>query len=120
MDLRNKKDMPRSVTSIVDEGFFYIREYVDRKLLVLLLDGRSIFGILRSFDHFGNLVLETVFERIVVGNHYCDNPMGGLLVLRAENIILIGELVISFPSHLNFITTFFFFFFVCLQSQFNS
>uniref|UniRef100_A0A9I9EA07 Sm-like protein LSM1B n=1 Tax=Cucumis melo TaxID=3656 RepID=A0A9I9EA07_CUCME len=75
MDLQNKKVMPRSVTSIVDEGFFYIREYVDR-----------------------NLVLETVFERIVVGNHYCDNPMGGLLVLRAENIILIGELDPCLPQ----------------------
>ena len=37
---------------------------VDRKIFVLLRDGRNLFGILRTFDQFANLVLQDTFERI--------------------------------------------------------
>ncbi|XP_038894529.1 sm-like protein LSM1B [Benincasa hispida] len=52
---------------------------------------------MRSFDQFGTIVLESAFERIIVENEYCDNPIG-LLVVRAENIILIGEPDPSLPQ----------------------
>ncbi|KAL9271456.1 Sm-like protein [Drosera capensis] len=65
--------------------------YLDRKLLILLRDGRKIFGILRSFDQFANVVLEAAFERVIVGVHYCDIPLG-LYIIRGENVVLIGEL----------------------------
>ena len=90
------------------------------KLLVLLRDGRKLMGILRSFDQFGmlfiqflwlimtkkkpffwwvgclysaaNAVLEGACERLIVGDLYCDIPLG-LYVIRGENVVLIGELV---------------------------
>lgn len=65
--------------------------YLDRKLLILLRDGRKIFGILRSFDQFANVVLEAAFERVIVGVNYCDIPLG-LYIIRGENVVLIGEL----------------------------
>ncbi|RZC89983.1 hypothetical protein C5167_029049 [Papaver somniferum] len=48
-------------------------------------------GILRSFDQFANAVLEGACERVIVGDLYCDLPLG-LYVIRGENVVLIGEL----------------------------
>ncbi|EOA31711.1 hypothetical protein CARUB_v10014920mg [Capsella rubella] len=69
-----------------------LASYLDRKLLVLLRDGRKLMGTLRSFDQFANAVLEGACERVIVGEQYCDIPLG-LYVIRGENVVLIGELV---------------------------
>ncbi|XP_031738471.1 uncharacterized protein LOC116402709 isoform X3 [Cucumis sativus] len=53
MNFQNQIRIPQTVGLIRDLGLFYIREYLDRKVLVLLLDGRSILGYLRSFDNYG-------------------------------------------------------------------
>ncbi|KAJ2161519.1 SM-like, degradation of cytoplasmic mRNAs and positively regulates transcription initiation, partial [Coemansia sp. RSA 521] len=37
---------------------------LDKKLLVVLRDGRKIIGVLRSYDQFANLVLQDSLERI--------------------------------------------------------
>ncbi|GLT56039.1 hypothetical protein SLA2020_291120 [Shorea laevis] len=68
-----------------------LASYLDRKLLVLLRDGRKLLGTLRSFDQFANAVLEGACERLIVGDLYCDIPLG-LYVIRGENVVLIGEL----------------------------
>ncbi|CAA3020276.1 sm LSM1B [Olea europaea subsp. europaea] len=69
-----------------------LASYLDRKLLVLLRDGRKLLGTLRSFDQFANAVLEGACERVIVGDLYCDIPLG-LYIIRGENVVLIGELV---------------------------
>ncbi|XP_023527037.1 sm-like protein LSM1B isoform X2 [Cucurbita pepo subsp. pepo] len=74
-----------------------IGSYLDRKLLILLLDGRCIIGTMCTFDQHGNFVVESAFERIVAENQYCDKPMG-LLVVRGDNAIFIGEMDLSFPE----------------------
>ncbi|KAF3534423.1 hypothetical protein DY000_02043143 [Brassica cretica] len=61
------------------------------KILVLLRDGRKLMGTLRSFDQFANAVLEGACERVIVGEQYCDIPLG-LYVIRGENVVLIGDL----------------------------
>ncbi|GKV09794.1 hypothetical protein SLEP1_g21238 [Rubroshorea leprosula] len=68
-----------------------LANYLDRKLLVMLRDGRKLLGTLRSFDQFANAVLEGACERVIVGDLYCDIPLG-LYVIRGENVVLIGEL----------------------------
>ncbi|GER28367.1 small nuclear ribonucleoprotein family protein [Striga asiatica] len=68
-----------------------LASYLDKKLLVLLRDGRKLLGILRSFDQFANAVLEGACERVIVGELYCDIPLG-LYIIRGENVVLIGEL----------------------------
>ncbi|CAD5195817.1 unnamed protein product [Musa acuminata subsp. malaccensis] len=60
-------------------------------LLVLLLDGQKITGILRSFDKFASVVVEGACEQVIVGDLYCDIPLG-LYVIRGDNIVLVGEL----------------------------
>ncbi|TYG64296.1 hypothetical protein ES288_D06G096100v1 [Gossypium darwinii] len=77
--------------------------YLDKKLLVLLRDGRKLLGLLRSFDQFANVILEGACERVIVGDLYCDIPLG-LYVIRGENVVLIGELDLEkeeLPSRMN-------------------
>lgn len=76
--------------------------YLDRKLLVLLRDGRKLLGTLRSFDQFANVVLEGACDRVIVGDLYCDIPLG-LYIIRGENVVLIGELAVDkeeLPPHM--------------------
>ncbi|KAG6618113.1 hypothetical protein I3842_Q127300 [Carya illinoinensis] len=59
-------------------------------------------GILRSFDQFANAVLEEACERVIVGDLYCDIPLG-LYIIRGENVVLIGELDLEreeLPPHM--------------------
>ncbi|XP_030526287.1 sm-like protein LSM1B [Rhodamnia argentea] len=84
-----------------------LASYLDRKLLVLLRDGRKLLGVLRSFDQFANAVLEGACERAIVGDLYCDIPLG-LYVIRGENVVLIGELDVEkeeLPSHMRRVST---------------
>ncbi|TYH70976.1 hypothetical protein ES332_D05G153200v1 [Gossypium tomentosum] len=60
-----------------------LASYLDRKLLVLLRDGRKLMGTLRSFDQFG------------------------LYVIRGENVVLIGELDLEreeLPPHMTHVS----------------
>lgn len=82
--------------------------------MVLLRDGRTLIGYLRSIDQFGkpslpcagvdltfhlilcrhftaaNLVLHRTIERIHVGDRYGDIPRG-IFLIRGENVVLCGE-----------------------------
>ncbi|PWY99607.1 LSM-domain-containing protein [Testicularia cyperi] len=64
---------------------------VDKKMLVVLRDGKKLIGVLRSYDQFANLVLQDTVERVFVGNRYGDIPRGVFLV-RGENVVLMGEI----------------------------
>ncbi|XP_069140279.1 U6 snRNA-associated Sm-like protein LSm1 [Argopecten irradians] len=66
-------------------------EEIDKKLLVVLRDGRTLIGFLRSIDQFANLVLQKTIERIHVGKKYGDIPRG-IFVVRGENVVLLGEI----------------------------
>ncbi|CAG2177807.1 unnamed protein product [Oppiella nova] len=94
-------------------------EELDKKLMVLLRDGRTLIGFLRSIDQFANLVLHQTIERIYVDNKYGDIPRGiflipnlvlhqtieriyvdnkygdiprGIFLIRGENVVLCGEI----------------------------
>lgn len=64
---------------------------VDRRVYVLLRDGRQIVGVLRTFDQFANLVLQDAVERVSVDGVYAEEERGVYLV-RGENVVLFGEL----------------------------
>jgi len=74
-------------------------EEVDKKLLVVLRDGRKLVGILRSFDQFANIVLEDCWERIYVDTTYGEKFMG-LYLIRGENVVLLGELNVEKDENL--------------------
>jgi U6 snRNA-associated Sm-like protein LSm1 len=72
-------------------------EDVDKQLMVVLRDGRTLIGYLRSIDQYANLLLSKTIERIHVGKKYGDIPRGIYLV-RGENVVLIGEVDLSMPT----------------------
>ncbi|XP_055836127.1 sm-like protein LSM1B [Solanum dulcamara] len=79
-----------------------LASYLDKKLLMLLRDGRKLLGTLRSFDQFANAVLEGACDRVIVGDLYCDIPLG-IYIIRGENVVLIGELDVDkeeLPPHM--------------------
>ncbi|EME49309.1 hypothetical protein DOTSEDRAFT_68172 [Dothistroma septosporum NZE10] len=66
-------------------------DLTDKKLLLSLRDGRKLIGVLRSWDQFGNLVLQDTVERLFVQNLYADIERG-LFLVRGENVLLLGEI----------------------------
>jgi U6 snRNA-associated Sm-like protein LSm1 len=76
------EEIPAPGTALVEE--------LDKKQLVQLRDGRKIIGVLRSFDQFANMVLESAVERIIVGETYSDIQLG-LHIVRGENVVLMGQ-----------------------------
>jgi len=95
-------------------------EQLDKKLMIILRDGRHLVGMLRSFDQFSNLVLENTSERrvlhvkhkresednIVKQNstekvkkdtkselccYYTDIHLG-LYIVRGDSVVLLGEI----------------------------
>jgi small nuclear ribonucleoprotein (snRNP)-like protein len=94
---------------------FWLPSFFPEKVVVVLRDHhkatpKTIIGILRSFDTYGecffplrfllislhlfsaNVVLEDAFERIYVNDVYGDVKIDGWFIVRAENVILVGEL----------------------------
>ncbi|AQZ11704.1 LSM1 (YJL124C) [Zygosaccharomyces parabailii] len=69
---------------------------VDRKVFVLLRDGKMLFGVLRTFDQYANLILEYCVERIYFTekNEYAEEPRG-LFMVRGENVVMLGEVDID-------------------------
>ena len=72
-------------------------DQLDKRVLVILRDGRNLVGVMRSFDQFSNVVLEDAVERRVVipakegvNAVYGDAPLG-LYVVRGDSIVLLGE-----------------------------
>ncbi|CAJ2663359.1 unnamed protein product [Trifolium pratense] len=54
-----------------------------------------------------NAVLEGACERVIVGDLYCDIPLG-LYVIRGENVVLIGEMDLEreeLPPHITRVPT---------------
>lgn len=78
------------------------RSFVE-KMAIIVRGGRVFIGFLRIIDQFGkisypiyisvgNVVLHNAVERIHVAKKFCDVPQG-ILLIRGENITIIGELV---------------------------
>jgi len=76
-------------------------DLTDKKLLVILRDGRKLTGVLRSWDQFANLVLQSTVERIFAHTSEPDDPQPkgyyadeshGIYLVRGENVLLLGEI----------------------------
>lgn len=46
-------------------GAASLLEQLDKRVMVILRDGRHLVGILRNFDHFLNITLEDSVERVL-------------------------------------------------------
>jgi U6 snRNA-associated Sm-like protein LSm1 len=66
-------------------------EEIDKRIMIILRDGRHLVGRLRSFDQFMNLILEDSCERVLLPGRFCDVPLG-LYIVRGDTIVLLGEI----------------------------
>ncbi|CAD6576375.1 MAG: SM-like, degradation of cytoplasmic mRNAs and positively regulates transcription initiation [Cyphobasidiales sp. Tagirdzhanova-0007] len=66
-------------------------DIVDKKVIVVLRDGKKLIGVLRSYDQYANLVLMDTLERIQAGRLFAEVPRG-LFIIRGENVVLLGEI----------------------------
>ncbi|KAG2392222.1 hypothetical protein C9374_012474 [Naegleria lovaniensis] len=71
-------------------GAASLSDQLDKKVMVVLRDGKKLIGILRCYDQFVNMTLEKTVERIVVEDKYGDLDVG-LYIVRGENVVLMGE-----------------------------
>ncbi|KAG0646242.1 U6 snRNA-associated Sm LSm1 [Hyphodiscus hymeniophilus] len=80
-------------------------DLTDKKLMVSLRDGRKLIGVLRSWDQFANLVLQSTIERVFVPPSIASSPSStptqpglyadiprGVFLVRGENVLLLGEI----------------------------
>ena len=74
-------------------------EQLDRRMMVVLRDGRHLIGYLRSFDQFSNMVMEDVCERRILQTKGADGKLCayyadvrlGLYMVRGDSMVLLGE-----------------------------
>ena len=67
-----------------------LNSFADRRVLVWLRDGRKLFGVLRSYDQFGNITLSDTYERFYASLEFAESYHGVYLV-RGENIVIVGD-----------------------------
>jgi len=72
-------------------GTASLLDQIDKTVLIELLDGRHLIGALRSFDQFGNVVLESTSERHYIHDKFADIPLG-LYIVRGDHVVLLGEI----------------------------
>lgn len=71
--------------------------FVDRKVSAVLLNGRVVIGVLRTFDQFGNLVIHDGVERLYLSKtkQYAESTTPQIYVIRGENLLMLGDLDID-------------------------
>ncbi|KAK9825875.1 hypothetical protein WJX81_008005 [Elliptochloris bilobata] len=75
---------------------------VDTTISVITNDGRNIVGILRGYDQATNLILDECHERVYSSKSGVDQVvLGGLHVVRGDNIAVVGELDDDLDQQLN-------------------
>ncbi|KAJ6487878.1 hypothetical protein C8R45DRAFT_994726 [Mycena sanguinolenta] len=68
-----------------------LQGYVDRRVIVILQDGRVIVGVLAGFDQKSNIVLSDSKERIYSMDVGVEEVPLGLYLVKGDMIVLIGE-----------------------------
>ncbi|GBG74497.1 hypothetical protein CBR_g18907 [Chara braunii] len=64
-----------------------LKKYMDKKLNIKLNANRTVVGVLRGFDQFMNLVVDSTIE--VVGN---ERNEIGMVVIRGNSVVMIEAL----------------------------
>jgi len=70
-----------------------LQNYVDKKVVVLTCDSRTLIGTLLSCDQMTNLVLSQTHERIIRPPEDDEESMEvlhGLYLIRGDNVAVVG------------------------------
>ncbi|KAG6877461.1 hypothetical protein C0992_009935 [Termitomyces sp. T32_za158] len=66
--------------------------YVDRRVLLILQDGRAIVGTLAGYDQKSNVVLADSKERVYSTDQGVEEIPLGLYLVKGDMVTLIGEI----------------------------
>ncbi|KAK3330147.1 hypothetical protein B0H66DRAFT_47303 [Apodospora peruviana] len=70
-----------------------LNNYLEKKVCVITIDGRTLVGYLASYDNTTNLVLSQTVERIIQGPDHdgesSEEPLG-LYLVRGDHVCLVG------------------------------
>jgi len=69
-----------------------LQGYVDRRVLLILQDGRAIVGVMAGFDQKSNVVLSDSKERVYSIDESVEEIPLGLYLVKGDMIVLIGEI----------------------------
>ncbi|KAK0494500.1 hypothetical protein EDD18DRAFT_1174618 [Armillaria luteobubalina] len=69
-----------------------LQGYVDRRVLVILQDGRAIVGVMAGYDQKSNVVLSDSKERVYSMEEGVEEVPLGLYLVKGDMIILVGEI----------------------------
>jgi len=69
-----------------------LQGYVDRRVLLILQDGRAIVGIMAGYDQKSNVVLSDSKERVYSTEEGVEEIPLGLYLVKGDQIVLIGEI----------------------------
>ncbi|GAA99504.1 uncharacterized protein L969DRAFT_47297 [Mixia osmundae IAM 14324] len=69
-----------------------LQGYIDKRVLVITADGRTILGDLKGFDQTTNVILSDSIERVYSLEEPVEEVPLGLFVVRGDNVTLVGEL----------------------------
>lgn len=69
-----------------------IADYLDKRVLVITQDGRTITGELKGFDQTTNIILSDSIERVFSSDEPMEEVPLGLYIVRGDHISVIGEL----------------------------
>jgi small nuclear ribonucleoprotein (snRNP)-like protein len=64
---------------------------IDKEVLLVMRDSRVLCGSFRSYDQFGNILLESTRERHMSDGFYSDVALG-TMIIRGDNMAMFGEL----------------------------
>lgn len=64
-------------------------DYLDKNVVIMIRNGRYIYGVLKSYDQYHSITLNFATERIFLNNKYSEKRHG-LIILRGESILLVG------------------------------
>ncbi|KAJ1732447.1 U6 snRNA-associated Sm-like protein [Coemansia biformis] len=67
-----------------------LQPYVDRKVTVVMGDGRVVVGTLRGLDQTTNIIMQGCQERVFSEDEGVEVVDLGLYLVRGDNIALIG------------------------------
>ncbi|THH13805.1 hypothetical protein EW146_g6453 [Bondarzewia mesenterica] len=69
-----------------------LQGYVERRVLLILQDGRVIVGVMAGYDQKSNIVLSDSKERVYSLDEGVEEIPLGLYLVKGDMIILIGEI----------------------------
>ncbi|KAF5381281.1 hypothetical protein D9615_008356 [Tricholomella constricta] len=69
-----------------------LQGYVDRRVLLILQDGRAIVGIMAGYDQKSNVVLSDSKERVYSPDEGVEEIPLGLYLVKGDMVVLIGEI----------------------------